>query len=118
MALGGRAVEDKILDGDYTTGASSDLQQVNEKIKHYIYTYGMFDDMENTFIENVDENNEFIQQKITILRSKFYNETKTLINNHFDVVEKVAKHLLKYETINQHELYDILSDTSYFIENK
>lgn len=112
MTLAGRAVEEKILNGDYTTGAASDLQQANEMILGYISKFGMSEGEQNLFIEQVDENKNVIQKESKILRERLYTETKELIESHFDIVEKIAEHLLQHESIEQYELELLLEDTS------
>lgn len=113
VLLAGRAVEDKILNGDYTTGAASDLQKANQMILMYITKLGMSDLAENLFIENIDENNTEVQKQAKALRDRLYKETKEIIETHYDMVEKIATTLLEKEAIDQHELATILEGTSY-----
>lgn len=108
VLFAGRAVEERVLDGDYTTGAASDIQQANHLIMSYITKLGMSDTAQNLFMEKIDENSDQVRQEATILRERLYNEVKTLVDDHFDKIELIANALLQKEAIDQHELYEIL----------
>lgn len=113
VALAGRAVEDVILDGDYTVGAANDLKQANQYLSAFVAKYGMSDTNENLFFEILDEKNKLIQDEMKIVRERLYDETKKMIGKHFDIVEKIALHLLENTSIEQNELPEILKETSY-----
>jgi len=113
MTLAGRAVEEKILDGDYTLGAASDLEQANNVLWRYVAKFGMFEKAENLFLSKVDENDKELQSYVKEVREDIYQKTKDLIEKHFDMVEKVAEHLLQHESIEQYELEGLLEGTSY-----
>lgn len=113
VTLGGRAVEDIILNGDFTTGAASDLQRVNQLLLSFVTKYGMNKQYMHSFIERHDENNELTQKLIKETREFLYQDTLFLINKHFDVIDKIAKHLLHHTSIEQHELPELLKGTSY-----
>lgn len=113
VALAGRAVEERILDGDYTIGAVGDLQQANQTLLGYVAKYGMSESNENLFIENLDENKGLVQSETKIARERLYRETKELIDRHFDIVEKIAEYLMKNPSIEQNELPHLLRGTSY-----
>ena len=113
MKLAGRVVEEKILKGDYTTGAMGDLKQVNHLLIQYIARYGMSDSYMNQYIDDIDEHSDVLQRQIQEVRETLYAETKELIETHFDVVEALAEHLLVHTSIEQNELLHILEGTSY-----
>lgn len=113
VCLAGRAVEEKMLNGDYTVGAAGDLQQANRMLWNYVVKYGMSEQIENLFIENVDEKNKLAQETIKAERERLYKETKELIKKHYDVVEKMAEYLLEHTSIEQYELREVLKGTSY-----
>jgi cell division protease FtsH len=113
MLLSGRAVEERILNGDFTTGAMNDLQQANGKLLNYVTKYGMSEFAENLFIEKLDENTELVQNHLKIIRDRIYKETKEIIEKHYDMVEKIAEHLLKNESIDQPELKELIKNTSF-----
>ncbi|TLS35459.1 AAA family ATPase [Pseudalkalibacillus caeni] len=107
VLLAGRAVEDIILEGDYTTGAAQDLQQANKKLLSYVTKYGMSEDVENLFIEQVDENNAIVQQELRSIRGRLYNDTKTMIKENWNLIESITNELLIKETIDQPRLKEI-----------
>lgn len=113
VALAGRAVEEHILDGDYTVGAANDLQQANQLLLGYVTKYGMSSNNENLFIENMDENKGLVQSETKIVRERLYEETKLIIHKHFDIVEKIACRLMEDPSIEQHDLPELLKGTSY-----
>lgn len=113
VALAGRAVEEKILSGDYTVGAASDLQQANQFLLGYVAKYGMSETNQNLYIENLDENKQLVQHETKFVREKLYAQTKEMVEHHFDIVEKVALHLLMHMSLEQHELPILLKGTSY-----
>lgn len=113
VALAGRAVEEKILCGDYTVGAANDLKQANQWLLGYVVKYGMSEHNQNLYIEHLDENKELVQQETKIVREKLYKDTKDMVERHFDMIEKMADHLLKFGSIEQYELPALLKGTSY-----
>ena len=113
VTLAGRAVEEKILAGDYTVGAANDLQQANHYLLGYVAKYGMSDSNQNLYIEQLDENKQLVQQETKYVREKLYDRTKKMVEKHFDIVEKLALHLLQSQSIEQHELPALLKDTTY-----
>jgi cell division protease FtsH len=117
MVLSGRAVEEKILQGDFTSGASSDLRKANKLVEEYIFKYGMTDDIQNIFIEKLDPNSEHAHKIISTILKELYHETKDLIYKHYDMIEVIAEYLLKHQNIDQHQLENILLNTSYNLKN-
>lgn len=113
VVLAGRAVEEKILKGDFTVGAANDLYQMNQILIEYITTYGMSNASKNLFIKSVDENNEAFQTQAKEIRETIYQQTKDMIEEHYDIVEVIAEHLLQHESIEQYELEELLQETSY-----
>lgn len=113
VMLAGRAVEEKILNGNPTTGAAGDLQQANRKLTSYVKHYGLSEELENYFSEAFDESNKEIQRAVKNIRDRIYKETKSLVDTHFDMIEALAEHLMEHENVDQHELPKILKGTSF-----
>lgn len=113
VMLAGRAVEDILLRGNPTTGAASDLQQANQRLVSYVKDYGLSANLENLFMEKFDESNQTIQKEIKELRDSIYMQTKGTVQQHFDMVTAIAEYLLQHETIDQHQIPQILQGTSY-----
>lgn len=104
MLLAGRIVEERILNGDYTSGAASDLQQVNRLLYTFVTKYGMAEDVKNLFVENVDEKDEYVRESINKIRSELYKQAQTLIDEHYEFVEKIANHLLEHRFMDQESI--------------
>lgn len=116
VCLAGRAVEEKILDGDYTVGAASDLRQANNSLWYFVAKYGMGEANKNLFVEKIDESSEVMQKQIKEERERLYQKTQKMIEENFELIEKVAKYLIANTSIEQYELRDLLKGTSYEIK--
>lgn len=110
MLLGGRIVEEKMLDGDYTTGAADDLRQINRILFAYVTKYGMAEDAKNLFAENVGEDDERVQESVAKIRNKMYEETKSLIHDNFELVERIAVYLIEHRFMDQETLVQIVDE--------
>lgn len=110
--LAGRAVEDKLLDGDYTSGASNDLMKVNQLIHKYIIECGMSPDNENLYIDPnlTDVKSDWIQEEVKKLRDKLYNETKIAIEENYNEIVKLADYLLEHKEIDQDKLIELFGE--------
>lgn len=124
--MGGHAAE-KIMFGEVTTGASNDLERASEIAKRMVTKYGMSELGPITFGEQREEiflgrdlghvknYSEATAQKIdteikNILESA-YNKTIGIIEKNKDLLKKVAKDLLKQETISEKEFLSYFEDS-------
>lgn len=110
MLLAGRVVEEKILDGDYTTGAADDLRQVNRILLTYVTKYGMAEDVKNLFTEDVKEDDEQVQKSVAKLRNSMYEETKSLIYDNFELVKRIATYLIEQKFMDQETLFQVVDE--------
>ena len=91
-------------------GASGDLQQATNLMNLAINELGMDDEigyvlnLKESSIERFHENSEVISKWAI----KLQQETKELVEKHWDKIEKVAKRLLEDETISGNELEKLL----------
>lgn len=110
--LAGRAVEDKILKGDYTSGASNDLMKVNKIIYTYIVKYGMSSENENLFVDQDygDLKSEWIQDEVKKIRETIYKETQEEVDSNFKNIELLAEYLLINKEIDQHEIIEMFEE--------
>lgn len=113
MYLAGRAIEDMLLDGDFTTGASSDLMKVNNMIYRYVVEFGMSEVKPNMFIDKNfgDVNSEWVAEEVQRIRDGLYQETKQLMEDHFESVQALTDYFLEHQEIDQDELIDMFEDT-------
>ena len=119
-AMGGRIAE-KVKFGEITTGASNDIQVATNIAKEMVTTYGMSDKLglraygrkqETVFLgkdgtEQRDysgKTEELIDKEIDQLLSEGENTAEKILIKHSDQMERLAKYLLEYETIDEDEL--------------
>lgn len=122
--LGGRAAEQIIL-GDISTGASNDIARATDIIKQMITTYGMSDRFENMTLgkgilgnrggepnlirEYSEETQNYIDSEIARMMKERYNFVISLLTQHKDLLEYIAKRLEEIETMDGKEFYDIVN---------
>ena len=113
--LGGRAAEKLVLD-DITTGASNDIERASAIARNMVVKYGMSDvigpiqfgsDNEEVFIgrdwghtRNYGENIAgLIDSEIKRMVDSGYEEAKSILENHIDILHKTADLLIEKEKI-------------------
>jgi cell division protease FtsH len=119
MMLGGYAAE-KIIYGDMTTGASSDLKKVTQTAKRLVTRYGMSEDLgprtygeaegevfmgrDNHIARDYSEKTaEAIDSAVRVLVEKALERAITIVKEQRGVMDKVVKVLLEKETIEKEE---------------
>ena len=121
--LGGRAAEEIILN-EISTGASNDLERVAQLARSMVMMYGMSEKLRNYSLVQRNEANFLGQEARTYRRSEkveqlideeiqeiiqsCYDETKQLLTNKKDLLEKMASKLLEKEVLNYQEIKEIL----------
>jgi cell division protease FtsH len=113
--LGGRAAEKLVLD-DITTGASNDIERASAIARNMVVKYGMSDvigpiqfgsDNEEVFIgrdwghtRNYGENIAgLIDSEIKRMVDSGYEEAKSILESHIDILHKTADLLMEKEKI-------------------
>ena len=124
ICFGGRIAEE-IFCGDISSGAQSDIQQSTNIAKQMILTWGMSDALgpisyepeaglkdlmyglpgEREYSEKTAETVDNEVKKVT---NEAYTKAKQLIEANKDKVDKIAKALLKYETLDADDVKLIL----------
>ncbi|MEC7921282.1 MAG: ATP-dependent zinc metalloprotease FtsH [Chloroflexota bacterium] len=124
-AMGGRVAE-KLKFGEITTGASNDIQVATNMAKEMVTTYGMSEKLglrsygrkqETVFLgrdgtEQRDysgKTEEVIDEEINLLLIEGEKEAEKILKKNSDQMEKLAKYLLDYETIDEEELMKLLA---------
>lgn len=119
MTLGG-LVSEKIIFGEVTNGASSDLQQVSDIAKKMITKYAMNEDLgyrsfgqntEMVFLgREIHENKDYsedvakkIDLEIKDLVDMCYKKAEDIIVNNREKLDQIANKLLEKETIEKEE---------------
>jgi AFG3 family protein len=123
MTLGGRASEDLNF-GKISTGAQNDLQQVTKIAYSMITVYGMNDKIgkvsfydpqaENTFTKPYsEETSKLIDEEVRNLIDRAYVETKRLLKEKSQQVEKLAEALLAKEVLFQSDVEALIGKRPY-----
>jgi cell division protease FtsH len=118
MTLGGRVAED-IIFGRISTGAQNDLERITKMAYAMVSIYGM-----NPKVGNVsfyDPNNEYgftkpysdktaemIDIEVRNMIDECYADTKKLLTEKRDMLERLSKLLLEKEILFPHDLEEIL----------
>jgi cell division protease FtsH len=119
-AMGGRAAEELVF-GQFSTGAANDLRQATEHARRMVCQYGMSDrigpvslgdDGADVFLgrdfvmrkEYSEKKAEQIDEEVTAILSRMYDEAKQLLAEHRDVLDRVSEALLERETLEGPEL--------------
>ena len=126
VAMGGRISEQLIFgDSNVTTGASSDISMATNIARKMVTEWGMSDKLgplsygeneQEIFLghsvavkKNVSEKTaEEIDKEVKKIVDEAYNTAKTIIKTHFKDLHKLAKGLLKHETLTGTEIKDLL----------
>ena len=126
VAMGGRISEQLIFgDSNVTTGASSDISMATNIARKMVTEWGMSDKLgplsygeneQEIFLghsvavkKNVSEKTaEAIDKEVRKIVDEAYNKAKTIIKTHFKDLHKLAKGLLKHETLTGAEIKDLL----------
>jgi cell division protease FtsH len=123
MMLGGYASE-KIIFGDVSTGASSDLKEATKLARKLVTKYGMsdlgpltFGDTEELLFlgreittekDYSEETAHKIDEEIKKIIDWTYNLALSLLKKNKKALEKIAKALIEKETLEHEEFYELL----------
>ncbi|EFH87566.1 ATP-dependent zinc metalloprotease FtsH [Ktedonobacter racemifer] len=126
-ALGGRAAEEVAI-GRITTGAENDLQRVTAIARQMITRWGMserlgqisYSEREDPFsgtalASNSREYSErtatIIDEEVTRIVNWAHNQAVTLLRENKEALDRIAKSLRLYETIDSKQLREIMVET-------
>jgi len=124
VCFAGRIAEELFCD-DISSGAQSDIQQATRIARQMILTWGMSDSLglisygDDTSLNNrfyvmpnereySEKTAERIDAEVKKLTDETYEKARELIKANKDKIEKIAKALLKYETLDAEEVQLIL----------
>ncbi len=124
VCFGGRIAEEIFCD-DISSGAQSDIQQATNIAKQMILTWGMSDELgminygpdaglkDMMYVmpgekEYSEKTAEAIDKEIKRITNEAYKKAKELIESNKDKLERIAKALLKYETLDADDVEVIL----------
>ncbi|MBC8061886.1 MAG: ATP-dependent zinc metalloprotease FtsH [Clostridiaceae bacterium] len=115
VLLGGRAAEEIIFGCEnITTGAYSDLKSSTSIIANMVTEYGMGDSLGLLSLQeistlNIQSGNDILDECKALVNS-LYAETKKLIQDNIEDLEKIAVKLIEKETIHEKDLKQIVFD--------
>ena len=118
VALGGRVAE-RLVYGDTTTGAESDIQQLTQIARQMVGRWGMSDtlgpiallptDAQNAFLPGVSETSERTQQRLDEEVERIIEaaeaEVTELLTQQRDKLDALAQALLANETLDEADAY-------------
>ena len=111
VLLAGRLSE-KIIYDDYSTGASDDIEKASNLIYRYCIEWGMNKNIGPLNIEHLGKVGESISNSVykecQELIKKIEDVTKKYLLEHEELLKKIAKDLLKKETITYKRLKQLL----------
>ena len=128
---GGRAAEE-IIFGDVTTGASNDIEQATSIARAMITQYGMSDKFGLIGLESVqnryldgrtvmncgDRTESEVDQEVMTLLKECYDKAYQLIDEHKEVLHKLAAYLVERETITGKEFVKIFEEETGIVLKK
>jgi cell division protease FtsH len=116
LALGGRAAEE-VAYGAVTTGAESDLQQVNQVARSMVARFGMSPKIgpinltqpgDGAASEHFSEETaRLLDEEVRRIVEECHREAVRLLNENRDRLDRLAAAVLKKDTLDQDEIYDI-----------
>lgn len=126
ILLAGRAAEEIVLH-DFTTGAGNDIERATNLARKMVCEWGMSDKMgplsygkkeEQIFLgrefathkDYSEETAKNIDAEVVSVVSRNYEKAKKLLNDHIDILHKIAAELLEKEVLNGVEIDALIGD--------
>ncbi len=103
--LGGRVAEEIAFGKDeITTGASNDIEKASQLVKDYIMKFGMDDELGIFNAESANMNDTDIITQCRQEIRQAYDDTRTLLQDHYDYLQGIVEDLMEKETIKQEDI--------------
>ncbi len=133
VALGGRVSEELVL-GDFTTGASGDIQQVTRMARAMVTRYGMsaelgpiaFGEKEELIFlgreiseqrNYSDETSRKIDSEVKRLVDEGHARARLILSRDRDVLNRMAEALIEHETLDGVALNGFLDEVTPYVSN-
>lgn len=125
--FGGRIAEELIFGSEaVTTGASNDIQRITEIARNMVTKWGLSErlgpltyaeDEGEVFLGHSvsrhkvvsEETAHIIDEEIRVIVDRNYKRAEQILNENIDKLHLMAEALIKYETIDSHQITDIMS---------
>ncbi|MBD7913825.1 ATP-dependent metallopeptidase FtsH/Yme1/Tma family protein [Clostridium sp. Sa3CUN1] len=112
VMLGGRSAEEEVFNL-ITTGASNDIERATKTARSMVTVYGMTDKFDMVALESVqnryldgraarecsEETSTLIDQEVLNIIRTCHENTRKLLNENRDLLDKISEYLLEKETI-------------------
>jgi cell division protease FtsH len=124
--FGGRVAEEIIFGPEYvTTGAPNDIERATEIARNMVTKWGLSDRLGTlTYAEDDgevflgrsvtqhkqvgDKTRDAIDEEVRRVIDDNYNRAKGILETNLDKLHKMAEALMKYETIDEEQIHDIM----------
>lgn len=104
VALGGRAAEEMLLEGEFTQGPSSDLEHATKLADRMVNYYGM---TRRGLMVRESDSGSASAEVIEELLSGALVDAKNLLTDNLEFMELLISRLLESETLDQPEILEI-----------
>lgn len=104
VALGGRAAEEMLLEGEFTQGPSSDLEHATKLADRMVNTYGM---TRRGLMVRESQKDTASAEVIEELLTGALIDAKNLLSDNLEFMELLITRLLESETLDQPEILEI-----------
>lgn len=126
--FGGRLAEEIIFgEGKVTTGASNDIQKATEIARNMVTKWGLSEKVgpltlggndEEVFLghsitrhkEVSEATSSLVDGEVRLIIERNYQRAETILRENIDKLHTMAKALIKYETIGQEQIQDIMQN--------
>ncbi|MCM1245255.1 MAG: ATP-dependent zinc metalloprotease FtsH [Roseburia sp.] len=129
--FGGRAAEE-IIFGDITTGASNDIEQATSIARAMVTQYGMsekfgligLESIQNRYLDGRavmncgDQTESEVDQEVMALLKECYDKAYQIVEEHTEVLHKLAAYLVERETITGKEFVKIFEEETGIVLKK
>jgi cell division protease FtsH len=118
VALGGRVAEEVVYDGEVSTGAESDIQQLTDIARQMVGRWGMSRaigpvaviprDGQGPFLgagEISPETQDLVDAEVRRVIDQAHTEVTTVLHEHRDKLDALAQALLAHETLDEEAAY-------------
>lgn len=128
VLLGGRAAE-LIIYGEFSTGASNDLERATQMARNKIEVYGMSKVVGHVSYKNIDdpyrvgkpyseETAALIDKEVKRILDQALKQATDILTEHKETLEKIAKILIKKEVLYKKDLVRIVGARPFAKEEK
>ena len=109
VALGGRVAEEIIFGKNkITTGASGDLQMIQNIAREMVVNYGFNESLGLANWEDIDGISDVVFAEMKLLIDKLYVQTYYLLNKNIALLDVIANALIEKETLSYEDLFDLI----------